>query len=346
MVLQNDTSCNVTTHASELGNWKQELQQSFRTALELLEAGYINADEYLTLKPVIARYQFLLPRYYASLIDRSDPKCPIRAQAIPSVNELSDSLKWLKDPLEDLNHKPLSRITHRYQGRVLLHLSPNCSMYCRFCFRKTLLNEMKADLFEGSITEGISYIQDTTSINEVILSGGDPLLMGTEALGTLIDMLDNISHIRRIRIHSRVPVTLPSRIDHALTSKLGNTKKHLVIVTHFNHPKEITSLSQYAASSLKAIGITLLNQSVLLSGVNDDVQTLIELSERLFDTGILPYYLHHPDKAQGTEYFSLSKEQGLKIYHEVRKNLSGYLVPRYVTDVVCKPYKVEVSSTP
>jgi EF-P beta-lysylation protein EpmB len=324
-------------------DWKRELAESFRTADQLFEAGYVTAPERDALAPVLARYQFLLPRYYATLIDRNDPRCPIRAQAIPSVNELDETSGFSPDPLKDLAHHPQRRITHRYPNRLLLHLTPNCSMYCRFCFRKTLLNDLKTALFDGSVAEGVGYIRAHPEVNEVIFSGGDPFLMNAPALAELLDEISTIAHVKRLRFHTRVPVTLPRRIDREFTEALRRAERPLVVVCHFNHPKEITEQSAEAAQRLKAIPVTLLNQTVLLKDVNDQAETLIALSEQLFDIGVLPYYLHHPDRAEGTAYFDVALNRGLDLHRQLKANLPGYLVPRYVVDVVGAPYKTDAA---
>ena len=281
----------------------------------------------------------VLPRYYASLIDPSLPNCPIRLQAIPCVEEGAPAQgNESFDPLHDVDHKPAPHITHRLQGRALLHLTPNCSMYCRFCFRKSLLNEHVSELFLGSLDASLAYLHREKSLREVILSGGDPLMLSDRALGWAISQLGLMPHIKIIRLHSRTPVTLPSRVTPQLIEALASSKQR-VLVTHFNHPREITWQACNAMHLLRGAGITLLNQTVLLAKVNASVATLRGLSEKLFEAGILPYYLHHPDPALGTQMFWVSVEEGRALYHELRKQMPGYLVPRYVQDHPSRPYK-------
>ncbi|MSP19403.1 MAG: KamA family radical SAM protein [Bdellovibrionales bacterium] len=325
-------------------SWEQELAGAYRRVEDLVADGYLSQEEALRVQGVAKTYQLLIPKYYASLIDKRDPGCPIRLQAIPQFAEQVKTDSDSPDPLEDLKHQPALRITHRYKGRVLLHLTPNCSMYCRFCFRKSLLNELKGDLFSGGFTEAIAYISKTIEIEEVIFSGGDPFMVGEEILKEVLSQLSKILHLKRVRFHTRVPVTLPSRVTPSFVEALASSRFHPVVVTHFNHPREITPQSSRA---LLALGnsFTVLNQSVLLRSVNDNAQTLIALSEQLFEMGVLPYYLHHPDPAEGTSQFYLSVEEGKRIWEAMRRELPGYLVPRYVKDVVGEAYKRDVISS-
>jgi len=323
-------------------SWEQELASSYRTMEQLSAAGFITKTEVAKLSAVAKRYKFLLPKYYADLIDRDNPVCPIRLQAIPSLAELEAAPGELSDPLQDLTYQPVERMTHRYGNRVLLHLTPNCSMYCRFCFRKTLLNELKEELFSGALIQAFKYLRDNTAIEEVIFSGGDPLMVGDEILKQVLEELHQISHLKRIRIHSRIPVTLPSRVTPKLLESLTSSRFKVVVVTHFNHPKEITAQAKEAIKLLKA-GTFLLNQSVLLKGVNDSAQVLVQLSESLFEEGVLPYYLHQLDPSQGTHQFLVPVEEGKKLFGELKKRLPGYLVPRYVRDVVGIPYKTSLA---
>ena len=323
-------------------NWEVELGQSLRSAQELAAAGLIGDGEIARYTPLLRQFKFLLPRYYASLIDPADPHCPIRRQAIPTLDEMETDSFRFSDPLQDLKHQPVPRITHRYPNRVLLHLTPNCSMYCRYCFRKTLLNDLSEGLFQGGLEPAISYLREHSEIEEVIFSGGDPFMVRDTALNKILEDLVGISHLQRLRFHTRVPVTFPSRVTEALVVSLTKTRFPIVVVTHFNHPKELTAMSRKASTSLRRAGIFLLNQSVLLRGVNDDEKSLTTLSRSLFEAEILPYYLHHPDPSKGTGHFDVTTERGLQLHHELKIALPGYLVPKYVIDVVGSPYKSEV----
>jgi lysine 2,3-aminomutase len=329
----------------EKSAWQLEWARSLSTVEDLRDAGLVSAEEAERLRPVLERYRFRLPRYYAALIDRANPSCPIRRQAIPSVNELVDPAAFQPDPLGDLRHQPVARVTHRYRGRALLHVTPNCSMYCRYCFRKTLLNELSGELFSGAFDEALAYFRRGT-VEEVILSGGDPLLVPDTTLEQLAKALGAIPQVRRFRVHTRVPVTFPARIDRHLIEALSRFPRTKVVVTHFNHPREVTEASLAAVGTLRDGGVTVLNQSVLLAGVNDDADVLAELSVRLFDGGVVPYYLHHPDRAAGTSAFDVATARGLAVHGELRRRLPGYLVPRYVVDLGDGEAKTPVAELP
>ncbi|MCB0416707.1 MAG: KamA family radical SAM protein [Bdellovibrionaceae bacterium] len=312
-----------------------------RSAESLAAEGWIPTSQVRAYQQIVERYGFLLPRYYANLIDKEDPNCPIRRQALPSLEE--SDLDWGEtDPLRDERYQPAPHLTHRYAGRVLLHLSPNCSMYCRYCFRKTLINEEKDTLFGGSLEAAYRYLESQAQVEEVIFSGGDPLMVSDASLATVLKRLESIKSIRTLRFHTRVPVTLPSRITENLVALLNSTHLSTVVVTHFNHPKEITDQSSEACLKMAKAGAWLFNQSVLLRGVNDKAETLAELSKALMAIRTVPYYLHHPDPAQGTRHFWLGYQHGAEIYEQLRSLLPGYLLPRYVVDDIERPYKSPV----
>jgi EF-P beta-lysylation protein EpmB len=339
-----ETNSNTVVRLSEV-DWKQTLRNALRSAQDLADAGLIDPAQIPQFDRVLARYPLILTLYYADLIDRSDPACPIRLQAIPQLRELVDEPGFYGDPLRDLQNRPAPRITHRYGHRALLHLTPNCSMNCRYCFRKSLLGENRAEFFDGELAAAHEYIAITPEIQEVIFSGGDPFLANEKTLEQSLGLLRRVSHLRRVRFHTRVPVTLPSRVTSEFVRMIGLHGLPSIVVVHFNHPKELSFEAREALSILKAAGHTLLNQSVLLAGVNDNAITLQRLSEGLFESGVLPYYLHHPDRAQGTKHFDVSIERGLEIHTELRRQLPGYLVPRYVLDDSHTPYKLDVCLT-
>ncbi len=322
-------------------SWQEELRFACRTAADLARADWIPEGQIPSFERLLKRFPMVLPPYYMGLIDRNDPRCPIRLQAIPQLRELEARSELVGDPLQDLAHQPAPRITHRYQGRALIHLTPNCSMNCRYCFRKSLLGESRAEFFAGEVESALHYLAETPSITEVIFSGGDPFLANEATLAGVLRRLSELPQLKRVRFHSRVPVTLPMRIDSAFAQLLRSHHRPSVVVTHFNHPKELTPEARRALTLLATAGHHLLNQSVLLAGVNDSAETLVPLSERLFEAGVLPYYLHHPDRAQGTAHFDLSRERGRAIYTQIRERLPGYLVPRYVVDHPEYPYKTD-----
>jgi EF-P beta-lysylation protein EpmB len=332
---------NTVVRLPEL-DWKSSLRQALRSAADLARAGFIAQEQIPQYEQVLARYPLVLTPYYASLIDRNDPQCPIRLQAIPQLVELKDEPGFSPDPLRDLQNRPVPRITHRYGHRALLHLTPNCSMNCRYCFRKSLLGENREEFFDGELTSALEYIALTPEMQEVIFSGGDPFLANEKTLENTLELLRKVSHLRRVRFHTRVPVTLPSRVTPEFARLISSHGLPSIVVVHFNHPKELTFEAREALAVLKSAGHTLLNQSVLLAGVNDSAETLQRLNEGLFESGVLPYYLHHPDRAQGTAHFDVTMERGMVIHDELRRRLPGYLVPRYVWDDSRSPFKLDV----
>lgn len=290
---------------------------------------------------VIARYPALITPYYASLIDRDDPDCPIRRQCVPDVRELDEMPGYVDDPLHDAAHNPAPRITHRYADRLLLHVTPNCAVRCRFCFRKSLIGG-SGGIFDGSMDAALAYIAGASGVREVILSGGDPLMASDDELGDLVCRLSRIPHVEKLRVHTRMPVVQPSRITGRLAGILGGSPLPCRVVTHFNHPCEVTGESVAACEMLMRGGARVLNQLVLLRGVNDNPHTLAELFAALHRRSVQPYYLHHPDPARGTAHFRIDPADGLALFDAVRRLVPANSLPRYVIDVPGAPSKTPV----
>jgi len=268
-----------------------------------------------------------IPLEFANLIDKNNSEDPLLKQVAPSKNTQSQAEFGLS-PLGDEDNAPVAGLIHKYSNRVLLIASRVCAIHCQYCFRQN---------FDYSGHDAISnwlaiedYIRSHQSINEVILSGGDPLSLSDEKLQNLIDKIQHIDHIKTLRIHSRSMVVMPSRITDQLIDMLSNTSLNVVIVLHVNHTNELSDEFTNAVQRLPEI--TLLNQSVLLKGVNDSVSVLSDLSLGLFNLGILPYYLHMLDKVSGAEHFLISDERAIQLHQSLKKNLSGYLVPKLVRD--------------
>lgn len=318
--------------------------KALKSVDDLVNAGLIPESRRLLYEPVLTRFRALISPYYASLIDPDDPDCPIRRQCVPDPRELHDMPGFIEDPLKDIEHCRAPGITHRYPDRVLLQLTAQCPMFCRFCFRKSLINKQSSEIYGRDWSESLNYIEGTQGIKEVILSGGDPLMKSDQALRNLFNELSSIQHLMTYRIHSRVPVTLPSRITSALAGLIGNTARPCRLVTHFNHPRELTDQSLEACEKLARAGVEVLNQTVLLAGVNDQSYVLGELFGRLFNHGIKPYYLHHPDPARGTSHFYISPEAGWKLYSSLCTTLKPQELPSYVIDIPEAPCKVPVSN--
>ena len=325
-------------------SWHWQLKHAARSATKLAELSFIQEEERIELDHVQTRFKTLITPYYLSLIDRSDPDCPIRRQALPHIDELRDISGERSDPIGDRRHAPTPLLVHRYPDRALLFPTFECPMFCRYCFRKETLNEEVVRL-HAALPESLAYLREHTEIKELILSGGDPLMLGNSKIEYLLDAIGQTS-IERLRIHSRMPVTLPQRIDKQLVALLSPERlnKPVYLVTHFNHPRELTFESLQAIKLLKSEGLTILNQSVLLRDVNDRLETLSTLFQRLADQGVLPYYLHHPDLTRGTHHLRVSLAFGRHLYQQLRGHLSGYMIPRYVIDIPGGGGKVEVIS--
>lgn len=278
---------------------------------------------------VSARYPVRVSDYYAGLINHPDDA--IGKQCLPDARELDDCVQ-LADPLEEKALSPVPGLIHRYPDRVVLLVSNRCAVYCRFCMRKRLVGSGDAPLGEDELSEALSYIAAHPEIRDVILSGGDPLMLDDQSLAKILTSLRAIAHVAIIRIGTRIPVTLPARITPDLCRLLKNFHP-LYINTHFNHPDEITAASGTACALLADAGIPLGNQTVLLKGVNDSVETMRSLLTGLLAIRVKPYYLHQMDLVLGTAHFRTSVQTGLAIMRGLRGHISGLAVPHYVIDL-------------
>jgi L-lysine 2,3-aminomutase len=312
--------------------WQQQLADAF-TRIDVLCAFLkINPDELPISTQAAQNFPIKVPLSFAKSMAQGNPHDPLLRQVLPITDELIDTPGYFADPVGDLNAAVLPGLLHKYLGRVLLINTGTCAINCRYCFRRNF-PYAEQQLSKQQEQEVLSYLRSHTDISEVILSGGDPLLLSDNRLANLFGQIKTIGPIKRIRIHSRIPIVLPARITETLAKLLGETGKQLVVVVHSNHPNEISRGVIEAALHLKNIGITLLNQSVLLKGVNDDADTLCHLSESLFAAGIMPYYLHQLDKAKGVGHFAVTDQQALVLMTEVKNRLPGYLVPKLVREV-------------
>lgn len=267
---------------------------------------------------------------YLERIEIGNIHDPLLRQILPLDKEQLEDTDYSDDPVGDINASVAPGILHKYQGRVLLMPTAACGIHCRYCFRRHFpYAEHKSS---NNWLEAIEYIQNDETINEVILSGGDPLSLSNEKLFRLLDLISAIPHVNRIRFHSRYPIILPDRIDEALCNALQQHRCKIVMVIHCNHPNELSLDASNSLKRLKLKGITLLNQSVVLAGVNDSAATLIHLSELLFVNDVLPYYLHQLDKVRGAQHFSVSDAKALTLMNTLRDSLPGYLVPRLVRE--------------
>ena len=256
---------------------------------------------------------------------------PLIHQAVPREAELVDT-PLLEDPLCEEKDSPVFGLTHRYPDRVIFLVSNECALYCRHCMRKRKVGKGAGAVTEASIEAGLTYIEKTPAVRDVILTGGDPLLLSDERLDAILKRLSQIPHVEMIRIHSRVPATLPMRITEALCAMLSRYD-NLWINTHFNHPHEITEEAEKALKRLNTTGAPLGCQTVLLKGINDEPEVMAELMRRLTKNRVRPYYIHHGDAVKGTGHFRTSIETGLAVMQGLRGHLSGLCVPAYVIDL-------------
>ncbi len=297
------------------------------------------------IEPIVKRHAFALTQHLADLIDPTDPGDPIALQFLPSTKEAKNSHQDRFDPLGDRLHSPVSGIVHRYPDRLLLMPVRACPAYCRFCFRREQVGPGSKALSHAELALALDYIRRQEQVWEVILSGGDPLMLKPKVLGQIIDALNQMTHIGLIRVHSRVPVADPSRISDALTAILSTGQKTLWLSIHVNHPRELSQSAEEAIARLLDAGIPLVSQTVLLHGVNDSPEVLERLFRRLTQLRVKPYYLHHPDPAPGTGHFRVGLKRGRDIASDLRSRLSGLCLPAYMIEIPGGAGKVPAEHT-
>jgi EF-P beta-lysylation protein EpmB len=319
-------------------SWKAELAASFTRVEDLLDYLGLPAEPGPRRGEAAGRFAFRVTAAFAARMRKGDAADPLLRQVLPAAEELDERPGFLADPVGDLQAVAAPGLLHKYQGRALLIATGACAVNCRYCFRREF---PYADGHAGRSreAEALAHIAGDPGIREVILSGGDPLVLDDGRLERLVGALAAIAHVSRLRIHSRLPVVLPSRVTPHLLRVLGATRLKPVLVVHANHANEFDAEVGRALGRLREAGVALLNQSVLLRGVNDTADALAALSERLFEQGVLPYYLHLLDKARGTGHFDIAEAEALALHEALRRRLPGYLVPRLVREVAGEPYK-------
>ncbi|MGV8840810.1 MAG: lysine-2,3-aminomutase-like protein [Bauldia sp.] len=285
------------------------------------------------LEDVAARYAVALTEDVLRLIDRTDPDDPIARQFVPDARELDARPEELTDPIGDEAHSPVKGIVHRYPDRVLLKPVLACPVYCRFCFRREFVGPGGDGLDEAELAAALAYIADTPAIWEVIVTGGDPLMLSPRRIHALNDALAAMPHVKVVRWHSRVPIVDPRRVTDELAAALTATPKTVWLAVHCNHARELSPQAAAALALLRRSGVALVSQSVLLKGVNDDAGTLAALMRRLVEHGVKPYYLHLPDLAPGTAHLRTSIAEGRAIMQALRGRLSGIAQPTLVLDI-------------
>ncbi len=311
-----------------------EISKALSTPDDLLEAGLVNQASLLTLQRVAARYVIAITPAVVGEIDRAVSNDPIARQFVPDERELDTAPDEEVDPIGDAAHSPVAGLVHRYPDRVLLKIASVCPVYCRFCFRRETVGPMLgSSLSAGDFAKGVDYIKAHPEIWEVILTGGDPLVLSPRRIGHVTALLATIPHVKVLRWHTRVPIVAPERVTPALVAALKSNSKAVYIGLHTNHPRELTPAARVACAALVDAGIVMVSQTVLLRGVNDDAETLEQLMRALVETRIKPYYLHHMDRAPGTKHFRTTIAKGQSLMQVLRGRLSGLAQPAYVLDI-------------
>lgn len=321
--------------------WRAELAAAITDPEDLLNALALPLSLLPGARRAHALFPLRVPRPYLARIAQGDPKDPLLRQVLPLGIEAAIVPEFGPDPVGDLVAHVSTGVLHKYEGRVLLTATGACAIHCRYCFRRHF-PYAEANAARDHWRSALAHVAQDSSLSEVILSGGDPLTLSDEKLLEFIQALKALPHVKRLRLHTRVPVVVPSRVSPDLLACLQSSSVPVVMVLHINHAQEIDDAVQEACARLLASRVILLNQAVLLAGVNDDPESLVALSERLFAVGILPYYLHMLDRVQGAAHFAVDDGLAVSLMEILRTRLPGYLVPRLVREEKGAPAKVPV----
>jgi lysine 2,3-aminomutase len=309
-------------------------ERVLRSLEDLAQAELIEPERIETLEAVAARYAIAITPHIRDLVDASDRNDPIARQFVPHKAELDAAPGETADPIGDERHSPVEGLVHRYRDRVLLKLTRVCAVYCRFCFRRETVGPGGSQMLGASALDAaLAYVAAHPEIWEVILTGGDPLILSPRRLADVTARLGAISHVKVLRWHTRVPIVDPTRITQTLAHAIASKRQTTYVALHVNHPRELSEEVRRACNRLTAAGIPLLSQSVLLRGVNDDIETLDALMRALVETRIKPYYLHHADLAPGTAQFRTTIAEGQALMRQLRARASGLCQPGYVLDI-------------
>jgi len=325
------------------GEWRRHLAAAVRDLGELLDELELDAESLGVRATSAAAHRFPLrvPRGFIARMRQGDPDDPLLRQVLPLAVETDDVNGFSINPVGEFGLGSRTGLLAKYYGRALLVATGSCAVHCRYCFRRHFPYDEESSN-ERDFSSALREIEEGTAIEEVILSGGDPLMLPDARLAALTEDIASIPHVRRLRIHTRLPVVLPERVDEALVEWLAACQLPVVIVVHANHPREIDADVKRALAALEAAGTTQLNQAVLLRGINDSSEVLADLSMRLFDCGVLPYYLHLLDRVAGAAHFEVDEDRAREIMGDLQARLPGYLVPRLVREVAGAPSKITV----
>ncbi|MEM1153326.1 MAG: EF-P beta-lysylation protein EpmB [Pseudomonadota bacterium] len=327
---------------AEQKDWQSQLRNVIKSSDELLHRLDLNAQDCSVNRDTIAGFELRVPEAFVKRMQRGDPKDPLLLQVMLKPEEVLNVAGYSIDPVGETGEaNPISGLIHKYHGRVLLVVTSGCAIHCRYCFRRHFpYSDNRNSRQEWR--SALYYISQHKEISEVILSGGDPLMVSDSHLHDLVEQIAEIPHVTRLRVHSRLPIVIPDRVTHGLVEALTHRKLQTVVVVHSNHANEIDSTVDDAMQNLIGAGMTLLNQSVLLKNINDNAEALIALSERLFQAGVLPYYLHLLDKVHGAAHFAVTQTHALDLHREMTQALPGYLVPKLVKEVAGETSKTAV----
>ncbi len=332
----------MTSYLYHERNWQTQLNDLVTDPFELLQLVQLSTQDLLS-GAVLASQDFKLrvPRAFVEKIEKGNPFDPLLLQILPHHLELEEHPDFVTDPLAEEQANQLSGVLHKYKSRFLLTLTGACAVHCRYCFRRHFPYQENLPKSQDWLNIK-QYLQSQPEINEVILSGGDPLTLSNQKLQTWIERLEQLEQIKYLRIHSRVPVVIPNRVEESLISLLKKSRLRIILVIHSNHPNELDQQTSQCLHALVRENITVLNQTVLLKGVNNSAEVLSALSYRLFDMGVMPYYLHVLDKVKGAQHFDLKQAEINQIYSQLLANLPGYLVPKLVREIAGEPNKTPI----
>ena len=321
----------------ELPGWQRQQADLITDPAELLSLLQLEAESLPEMLAAAQDFPLRVPRGYVRLMEPGNPDDPLLRQVLSVPAELREEEGYSSDPLEEASHTPVPGLLHKYHGRALLVVTGACAVHCRYCFRRHF--PYQSHLSGKRWDQALEWLASRSDIREVILSGGDPLTLNNRRLQELLAALAKIPHLRRLRIHSRTPVVIPERLDGPLLALLSDARWQTALVLHANHSREISDELVNRCRQWRRQGITLLNQSVLLAGVNDSVDALEALSDRLHEAGVMPYYLHQLDAVQGAAHFAVSDSVAMQLHKELRSRLPGFLVPRLSREEPGEPAK-------
>ena len=328
----------VTLNTPSREDWLSQLADVVTDPDELLRLLNVDADEKLLAGREAKRlFPLRVPRAFIARMEKGNPNDPLLRQVLTAPDEFITAPGFSTDPLEE-QHSVVPGLLHKYRNRALLLVKGGCAVNCRYCFRRHFpYAENQGN--KRNWQAALDYIAQHPELDEIIFSGGDPLMAKDHELEWLITHLEALPHVKRLRIHSRLPIVIPARITDALVTRFAQSRLQILLVNHINHAREIDDEFRAAMARLRQAGVTLLNQSVLLRGVNNDAQTLADLSNALFDAGVMPYYLHVLDKVQGAAHFLVSDDEARAIMRELLTLISGYMVPKLAREIGGEPSK-------